>query len=316
MAAAPPAGQVVGNEAKNEPAAQDANNRHMRLLKRPRPLTGQLLMPGDKSSSISNERDAAPTHETTTPAKAVLESGLDKDPASDPPPTDVSAPPLVPEKDSVTTNQPTPASEETSASPSQTAEPLAAPTKAEDVNEVPTSENADSSKPSRKALNHNPVLKAIAVQATVDKRPAATQDGDGKADDVTNLTLRMDRVRGLPPSLGAHPSPLLLGIVVVVTTSSGLWSCIVDLVSALLTVSPDGGRGLFFSPFFHFSLCSCLKYRPAQVHRLRPRQPRTIRPPWLVFRVRTRRRRTSRKQCRALIICYRCSNEHHHDPTE
>jgi len=164
MAAAPPAGQVVGNEAKNEPAAQDANNRHMRLLKRPRPLTGQLLMPGDKSSSISNERDAAPTHETTTPAKVVLESGLDKDPASDPPPTDVSAPSPVPEKDRTTTNQLTPASEETvtSASPSQTTEP--APTKAEDANEAPTSESADSSKPSGKALNHNLVLKAIACR--------------------------------------------------------------------------------------------------------------------------------------------------------
>ncbi len=142
-----------------------------------------------------------PTHETTP----VLESGHDKDPASDPPPTDVTAPPPVPEKDSITTNLPAPASEETSASPSQTAE--LAPTKAEDANEALTTENADSSKPSRKSLNHNLVLIAIAVPAAVDKRPAVTQDGDRKADDVTNLTLRMGHVRGLPPSLEAHLHP-------------------------------------------------------------------------------------------------------------
>ena len=35
-------------------------------------------------------------------------------------------------------------------------------------------------------------------------------------------------------------------------TGSGLWSCLVELF-ALFSVSPGGGRGLFFSPFFfHF----------------------------------------------------------------
>jgi hypothetical protein len=166
-AAAPPAGQVVGIEAKNQPA-DSTTNKHPTNEAVEATQAIDSAAPdasGDKSTSISNEVDIAPTHDTTpakavpkpalgkdpaslplppdtdapdtalthdiTPAKAVPKPELDKDPASLPLPPDADAPPPVPEKNATVTNKPTSTSE-TSTSPSQ----MLPPTKAEDTNET------------------------------------------------------------------------------------------------------------------------------------------------------------------------------------
>ncbi len=209
-ASALPAGQVAGNKTKSQPADAITNEQPTHDgVETTQAIKGAAPdASGDKSSSVSNEVDTAPTHETT-PAKAVpdSESELDKDPASDPPPTDASAPPPVPDKDSTAIDKPTPASEETSASPSQTSEP--APVKAEDANktdeppapptksEAPAPENAESSKPDAVEDGPKPQSGADGDNRAVDEESAARQDGDGKANGVTKLALRMDRVREL-----------------------------------------------------------------------------------------------------------------------
>jgi hypothetical protein len=208
-AAAPSAGQVAGDEAENQPA-DVVNNKRPTCDAVEATQAADKVAPdasGIKSTSVSNEVNTA-LREETTPAKAVPEPELGEDPAPRPPPTDASAPPPVPkkdtarapEKDTAVTNKPTPTSEETSVPPSQTAEP--APTKVEDANKTeepsaqPTEPEADSSK-------LDAVDEAPKPQSGVDgdnragDEGSATQDGDGKADGATRLTLRMDRVREL-----------------------------------------------------------------------------------------------------------------------
>jgi translation initiation factor IF-2 len=159
---------------------------------------------GDKSTSVSNEVDTASTQEAT-PAKALPEPELGQDPATRPPSTYSSAPPPLPEKDTAVTNKPTLTSEETSASPSQATEP--APTKVEDKaeepsaqpteSEAPATENADSSKlDTAEEEGPNPQSGVDGDNRAVDEG-SATQDGDGKADGATKLTLLTDRVREL-----------------------------------------------------------------------------------------------------------------------
>ena len=202
---------MAGNEAKNQTADLDVitNRQPTHDSVEATPATDKAApdASGDKSTSVSNEVDTAPAQETheTTPAKAVPEPELGEDPAPNPPPTDASAPPPVPEKETAATNKPTSTSEETSASPSQIAEP--SPPKVEDANETeepsaqptepeaPATENADSSKPD--AVEEVPKPQSDGDGRAVDEG-SATQDGDGKANGAaTKLTLRTDRVREL-----------------------------------------------------------------------------------------------------------------------
>ena len=212
-AAAPSAGQVAGNEArsqaeaKNQPADVITNEQSTHDDVEATQATGKAATDasGDKSTSVSNEVDTAPTQETT-PAKAVPEAERGDDPAPRPLSTSASPPPPVPDKDTAVSNKPTPTSEETSASPSQTAEP--APAKVEDANETeehsvqPTepeahaTENADSSKLDAVEEGLKPQSGVDGDSRAVDEGPAR-QDGDGKPDGATKLTLRTDRVREL-----------------------------------------------------------------------------------------------------------------------
>jgi hypothetical protein len=203
-AAAPSAGQVAGNEAKNQPADVITDKQPTHDVVEATQATDKAApdASGDKSTSVSNEVDTAPTPEPTpakaaTPSKAVPELELGEDPASRPPSTDSSIPPPLPEKDTAVINKPTPVSDETSASPSQSTEP--APTKVEDKAEepeAPETENADSSK-------HDAVEEGLKPQSGVDGNigavgeGSATQDGDGKVDGTAKLTVRTARVREL-----------------------------------------------------------------------------------------------------------------------
>jgi hypothetical protein len=208
-ASAPSAGQVTGNETKNQP---EARNQPADVITNKQPTHDAVEAnqatnkaapdpSGDKSTSVSNEVDTASTQETT-PAKAVPEPELGEDPAPRPPSTD--APPPLPEKDTAVTDKPTPTSEETSSSPSQTTQP-----EVEDANkteepsaqptepEAPATENADSSKlDGAEEEGPNPQSGVDGDNRAVDEG-SATQDGDGKADGPTKLTLLTERVREL-----------------------------------------------------------------------------------------------------------------------
>jgi hypothetical protein len=131
---------------------------------------------GDKSTSVSNEVDTAPTPEPTpakaaTPSKAVPELELGEDPASRPPSTDSSIPPPLPEKDTAVINKPTPVSDETSASPSNPPSQRPRKLKTRLKNQKLLKQKTlivRSMTPSRKASNHNLALMAISVQSARD----------------------------------------------------------------------------------------------------------------------------------------------------
>ena len=198
---------MAGNEAENEPADVIANKQPMYVAVEATQATDKAApdASGDKSTSVSNEVDTAQTQETT-PTKAVPEPELGEDPAPRPPSTVASTPPPVPEKDSTAVNRPSPTSEETSASPAQTAEP--APTKVEDANktedpsaqptepETHATENADSSKLDPAEEDPKPQSDVDGDQRAVDEG-SAMRDDDGKAEAATKLTLLTDRVREL-----------------------------------------------------------------------------------------------------------------------
>jgi hypothetical protein len=213
VAVTAPVGQVAGNEAKIQPADVITNKQPTHDADEATRATDKAApdASGDKSTSVSNEVDTAPTQEITsakaaTPSKALPELELSEDPAPRPPSTDSSLPPPLPEKDSPVINKPYPTSEETSASPSQTAEPT--PTKVEDANkteeplaqptepEAPATENPDSSKLDADLGRPKPQSGVDGDNRAIDEG-SATQDGDGKADGPAKLTLRMDRVREL-----------------------------------------------------------------------------------------------------------------------
>ena len=210
-AAAPSAGQVTGNEAKNQPAYQVTNKQPTHDADEATQATDKVASDasGDKSTSVSNEVDTAPTQETTsakaaTPSKALPELKLGEDPAPRPPSTDSAVPPPLPEKDPPVTNKPTPTSEETSVPPSQTAEP--APMNVEDKTEepsaqptepeAPVTETADSSKQEADEDGPKPQSGVDGDNHAADEG-SATQEGHVKADGATKLTLRTERVREL-----------------------------------------------------------------------------------------------------------------------
>jgi hypothetical protein len=200
----PSAEQVASTKANNQLADGITNEQQTHDVVETTQATDKAApdASGDKSTSVSGEVDTAPTQETT-PAKAVPELELGEDPTHRPASTD--APPPPPEKDTAVTNKPTPTSE-TSASPSQTAEPAA--TKVEDVNkteehsaqptepEAPATENADSSKLDAVEESPEPQSGADGDNRAVDEG-STTQGGDEKAGGVTKLTLLTDRVREL-----------------------------------------------------------------------------------------------------------------------
>ena len=202
--AAPSAGQVAGNEVKNLPADVTTNKQPTHDTVEATQIIDNAVpdASGDKSTSVSNTVDIAPTQETT-PAKAVPDPELGEGPAApSPPSTDASAPPPLPEKDAAVTNGPTtPTPDETSASPSQTAEP--APTEVEDVNKTeeppaqptePGTENADSSQVDAVEDGPKPQSGGDGDDRAVGEG-SAKQNDDGKANGGTKLTLHTDRVR-------------------------------------------------------------------------------------------------------------------------
>ena len=208
--AVPPAGQP-GKEAKNQQAGAITDKQPTHDVVEATQATDKAApdASGDNSTSVSNEVDTAPTPETmpakaATPSKPVPELELAEDPTPRPPSKDSSVPPPLPEKDTAVT-KPTPTSE-TSTSPSQTTEPM--PTKIEDANkteepstqpterEAPETENADSSNLDADKEGSKPQSGVDGQNRAVDEG-SAMQGGDGKADGITKLTLRTDRVREL-----------------------------------------------------------------------------------------------------------------------
>ena len=203
--AAPSSAQVAGNEVKNLPADVTTNRQPTHDTVEATQATDKVVpdASGDKSTSVSNEVDTAPTQETT-PTKAVPESEHAEDPAPHPPSRNASAPPPVPEKETAVPNKPPLTADETSASPSQAAEP--APTKVEgDANkteepsvqpteQAPATENADSLKLEVVEEGPKPQSGVEGDNSAVDEG-SATQDGDGKPNGGTKLTLHTDRVR-------------------------------------------------------------------------------------------------------------------------
>ena len=204
-APAPSAELVAGSEANNQLADAITNKQPRHDVVETTQATDKAApsASGDKSTSVSDEVDATPTQETS-PAKAVPELELGEDPT--PRPSSADAPPPLPEKDTAVTINPTPTSEETSAPPSQTAEPAA--TKVEDANktdgpsaqstepEAPATENAESSKLDAIEESPKPQSGADGDNRAVDEGSAA-QDGEGKAEGVAKLTLLTERVREL-----------------------------------------------------------------------------------------------------------------------
>ena len=208
--AAPSAGQVAGDEAKNQLADVITNKQPTHDADEATQANDKAApdASGDKSTSVSDEVDTAETQETTsadadTPSKALPELELGEDPTPRPPSTDSSVPPPLPEKDTTVTNKHTPTSEETFASPSQTAEP--APTNVEDKTEEPSAqptepeapetETADSSKQDADEEGPKPQSGVDGDNRAVEE--GSTTHGDGKANDTSKLTLRTDRVREL-----------------------------------------------------------------------------------------------------------------------
>lgn len=204
-AATPSAEQVIGNEDKNQSADVIANKQPTHNDVEATQATDKAT-PDASGASVSNEVDTAKTQETT-PTKAIPEPELGEDPTPSPPPPDAPAPPPVPEKDTTATNEPPSTSEETSASPSHTADP--APTKVEDANkteepsaqptepEAPATEKADGAKSDAVEEAPKPQSDADGDNHAVGEG-SATRDDDGKADAATTkLTLLTDRVREL-----------------------------------------------------------------------------------------------------------------------
>ena len=207
IAAAPPAGQVTGDEAKNQPADVIAKKQPTSdAVEATQAIDGATPNPsGDNPISNSSEVDTAPTHQTV-PANAVTQPELGKDPVSLLAPTDSPSPPPLPEKDTTVAIKPTLASEESSTSPSQTAKPT--PSKDEDAAKTsefsapaPKPEAAaaevDSSEPD--AVKEESMLQSSADGDghAVDESSANTQENDGKKPDGIKPVLRLDRIREL-----------------------------------------------------------------------------------------------------------------------
>jgi hypothetical protein len=204
-APAPSAELIAGSEADNQLADAITNKQPTHDVVETTQATDKAApnASGDKFTSVSDEVDATPTQETS-PAKAVPELELGEDPI--PRPSSADVPPPRPEKDTAVTNKATFTSEEISASPSQAAEPAA--TKVEDANkteepsaqptepEAPATENTNSSKLDAVEESPKPQSGADGDDRVVDEG-SATQDGEGKAEGVTKLTLLPDRVREL-----------------------------------------------------------------------------------------------------------------------
>ena len=208
-APAPSAELIAGGEANNQLADAITDKQPTHDVVETTQTTDKVVpnASGDKSTSVSDEVDAAPTQEEATLAKVVPELELGEDPTHRPASADV--PPPLPEKDTAVTNKAIPTSEKTSASLSQTAEP--ALTKAEDANkteeppaqttepEAPAAENAEGSKLDAVEESPKPQYGADGDGRVVDEG-SATQDGEGKAEGVTEISLLTDRVRELSPA--------------------------------------------------------------------------------------------------------------------
>jgi hypothetical protein len=206
--AAPPAGQVAGDEVQNQPEDVIAKRQPTSdAMEATQAIGGATPISSvEESTSNSSEVDTAQSHQTTS-AKAVTQPELGKDSVPLPVPTDSPSPPPLPEKDTTVAIKPTPASEESSASSSQTAKPT--PLKDEDAAKtsespapVPKPEAAaavevDGSEPGAVKEKSVPQSSANGDGHTVDEGSANTQDDNGKPDGATKPVLRLDRIREL-----------------------------------------------------------------------------------------------------------------------
>ena len=234
VAVASSTGQVSSNEAKDQPADVTAKKQTtsdgVQTTQAINAATPNAS--GDKSTSVSSEVETPSTHETA-PAKTVAEPELGENSAPPPLPKDTSdsAPP-PPEKDTTVTNKPaTTTSEETSVSPSQTADP--ALSKAEDADKAdnplppPTKPeaapaNVEGAEPDAVEESSKPQSSDNGDNRAVDEGSSAAQDDNGKPGGGNRPTLRIDRIRELSTASLMSATPSTPGTPADETASSAL----------------------------------------------------------------------------------------------
>ncbi len=212
--AASSAGQVGDNETKAQPAEAITNKQRTpdaAETSQASDGTAQSPVPdalGEKSTSsalISSEVEITQAHETT-PSIAVAAEPEPHNNSEAPLPSPADSAPPVPEKDTAVAKKPSPTSEETSISRSQSADP--ATSKAVDADksgetlerssetEAAATAKGDNLEPG--AAGDDPIPPPGADDNhTVGEGSAATQSRDAKPDGPAKLRVQTDRIRQL-----------------------------------------------------------------------------------------------------------------------